>query len=80
MKKDQKYIDIICVIAFVAGFILTVADGCKEFFGASQAVQYISNFVFICIILPAVIGCSSLPQRVHPELFAEETEKVEEQA
>ena len=79
MKKDQKYIDIVCVIAFVAGFILTVADGCKNFFGAPQSVQYLSNFIYICLVMPACIGCSSFPHWMCPDLFPREVEETEDE-
>lgn len=79
MKKDQKLIDIVCAIAFVAGFVFTVADGCKNFFDLSQGTQYLSNFIYMCLVLPACIGCSSFPEWVCPDLFPKEAEKTEDE-
>ena len=36
-NKDRKIIDIICAIAFVVGFVLTVTDGCKNFLALHRA-------------------------------------------
>lgn len=79
MKKDQKLIDIVCAIAFVTGFVLTVTDGCMNFFGLSQGAQYLSNFIYMCLVLPACIGCSSFPQWMRPDLFSKEAEKTEDE-
>lgn len=79
MDKNQRIINILCAIAFVVGFVFTVADGWKEFLGLSQGIQYLANFFFICLVLPVCIGCSSFPQWVCPDLFTEETDKSEEE-
>lgn len=62
MEKYQRIINIACAVVFIVGFVLTVADGYKTFFGLGQGFQYLMNFVYICIVLPACIGCSSLPE------------------
>ena len=79
MKKNQRIIDVLLAIVFVFGFVMTVSDGFKEFFGCTQAAQYLANFIYIVIVLPACISCSSFPQWVNPELFCEGTDSAAEE-
>ena len=67
-KAQQRAVNIICALVLVAGMVMTSIDGVKRF-GGSQAGQYLFNFVFICLVMPACIGLSDIAERAHPEYF-----------
>lgn len=67
-KKKQRLINAICCVVLVAGMIATSIDGVK-LCGGSQAGQYLFNFIYIWLVMPACIGLSDLPERAHPEHY-----------
>ena len=68
-KAQQRAVNIICAAALIAGIWLTSVDGIMRYFKGAQGAQYLFNFVFICLVMPACIGLSDIAERAHPEYF-----------
>lgn len=67
-RNKQRLINAICLAVLLAGMVVTSIDGVK-LCGGSQAGQYLFNFVYIWLVMPACIGLSDLPERAHPEHY-----------
>ena len=65
----QHVVNTICVLAIVAGIIITSTDAIVALFGCVRFWQYLFNFTFICLVAPACIAASDLPRRMHPEYY-----------
>ena len=65
----QHIVNAICVLAIVAGIIITSADAIVALFGCAHFWQYLFNFAFICLVAPACIAASDLPRKMHPEYY-----------
>ena len=65
----QHIVNAICVLAIVAGIIITSTDAIVALFGCAQFWQYLFNFAFICLVAPACIAASDLPRKMHPEYY-----------
>ena len=65
----QHVVNAICVLAIVAGIIITSTDAIVALFGCALFWQYLFNFAFICLVAPACIAASDLPRKMHPEYY-----------
>ena len=66
--RQQAIINVLALVAVLAGGYITVTDSMVTVFGQSQGVQYLFNFVYIVMVLPISIAVSDLFERLHPEL------------